>query len=325
MKVTVVYNKPIEGRPDSEDVLNEVSLVREALARLGYESVKFELEKGSLSTVNFLRDLSKYSPDVIFNLVEGLEDDQRLYYAAAALFEIAGYPYSGTSFEGLFLTTDKIISKYLLKASSILTPSWQEYLGVIDNIEISPPFIIKPAREDASVGITDSSIYYNKSLLILELPLVYSRYKCQPLLIEEYVDGREFNVSMLERAGSGVEILPVAETVFQSWPNNKPRIVGYEAKWNADSFEYKNTPRVFNPSDAPLDIIKDTALKCWKVFSLRGYARVDMRMDKCGKIFVIEINSNPCIAPDSGFMAAVKEASYSIEDVIREIIACARK
>ena len=140
---------------------------------------------------------------------------------------------------------------------------------------------------------------------------------------EAYIAGREFNLSVL--AGpDGPEVLPPAEIHFVDYPDDRPRIVGYRAKWDSDSFEYHHTPRSFDfpPPDAPLlaELCR-LARACWDLFGLRGYARVDFRVDETGQPWVLEINANPCLSPDAGFGAAAERAGLSFPAVIARILA----
>lgn len=352
MKVAIIYNEPAAGRPDSEDVLDEVELVINALGSLGYDYKTFSLDTRDSSYPSneelclLLNQLNQYSPSVIFNLIESIGESQRFHPVPASLFELSGYPCTGSPFEAILTTTDKALAKAVLTGYGIPTPLWDEYRGnnhinqlsdvkkktahsvfqgLDFHISVPPPWIIKPAWEDASVGIDDGSVISDEGLLVPKLSKMYSRYNGQTILIEEYIDGREFNISLFERSNGRIEVLPIAEMTFNNWYVEKPKIINYKAKWDKDSFEYKNTVRRFNPEDAPLDLLKELALKCWSVFGLRGYARVDMRMNKKGKLFVIEVNANPCIAPDSGFIAAAKEAGYGVHEVIKEILDTAER
>jgi D-alanine-D-alanine ligase len=145
----------------------------------------------------------------------------------------------------------------------------------------------------------------------------------RPCFAEDYIDGREFNLSML--AGpSGPEVLPPAEIDFSAFPAGKPRIVGYQAKWEVDSFEYQHTPRRFDmpPSDERLlERLSDLARRTWALFGLAGYARVDFRVDAAGEPWILEINTNPCLSPDAGFPAAVAEAGLSYDAAVERIVA----
>jgi len=140
--------------------------------------------------------------------------------------------------------------------------------------------------------------------------------------VEQFIDGREFNISVL--AGeNGPTVLPPAEIIFKDYPEGKPNIVGYDAKWNMESFEYNNTPRSFDfpTKDAQLiEELMDISARCWNLFDLKGYARVDFRVGIDGKPYVLEINANPCLSPDSGFYAAVQKAGLTFEEAIERII-----
>lgn len=314
MKVAIVYNEPVKGLPDSEDVLSEVSLVIDALSEIGYKYITHGIS--SINITELINKLRDYSPDVVFNLVE----DIGLSAPVTVLFELIGIPYTGSSYESISITTNKALTKAILSGEGIPTPKWSVLKkGMSVSYHYSLPAILKPIYEDASVGIDDSSVVSDIDALMKRLDYMIHRYK-QPVLIEEYIDGREFNISLLEDSNGGVEVLPIAEVIFQDWPKGKPMVVGYSAKWDNSSFEYNNTPRMFNPKDAPIERIKEVSIKCWDVFNLKGYARVDMRMDRDGNLYVIEINANPCISPDAGFMVSANEAGYTAKDVIERII-----
>ena len=144
----------------------------------------------------------------------------------------------------------------------------------------------------------------------------------RPAYAEEFIEGREFNLAMLT-GPDGVEVLPTAEIDFSAFPAEKPRIVGYRAKWEADSFEYNNTPHIFefSAADQPLlEQLDAIARKCWKLFMLHGWARVDFRVDQNGRPWILEVNSNPCLSPDAGFFAALRQAGVSFDEAIRRII-----
>jgi D-alanine-D-alanine ligase len=144
---------------------------------------------------------------------------------------------------------------------------------------------------------------------------------------ERYVEGREFNLSLLDGQDC-VTVLPAAEIDFSRFPEGKPRIVGFDAKWQEDSFAYQNTPRrfAFAERDRPLLAnLKKLAIECWKLFYLRGYARVDFRVDAGGQPWVLEVNTNPCLSPDAGFAAALAQAGISYDTGIERILATAGK
>ncbi len=324
MKVAVAYNEPENGNPDSLDVLEEVFLVEEALLALGHEPVKAPFSSG---LPDFLKKMDRLAPDVIFNLVEAVEEKSELHPLAAGLFEAAGFAFTGAGHSALFATTDKRLTKAVLEAKGIPTANWFAYDGQdrakkekIKHLDC--PVIVKPACEDASIGITDESVIRSKSLLLQKLPRLYKHLGGKPLLIEQFIDGREFNVSIIERKGRP-QLLPPAEMLFANWPAGKPKIVNYKAKWHPDAFEYVNTVRTFKPENAPMEDIRRICLACWEAFDLAGYARVDIRLDAQNRPFVMEVNANPCIAPFSGFIQAAKCAGYSEKDAVRLMLEAA--
>jgi D-alanine-D-alanine ligase len=248
----------------------------------------------------------------------------------------------------MFLTSNKVLAKSWLRARGIATPAWHTAgTAAPSNINgrlpqsgpeipaskrilmphsVTFPWrcIIKSIWEDASVGLTDESVVAVNSPQELDR-LIRSR---GPVLggeafAEEYVEGREFNVTLLAD-GDGVHPLPPAEIEFVDFPPGKPRIVGYAAKWQTDSIEYVATPRTldFRPEDGPLIATLDAlARDCWRLFDLRGYARVDFRVDAQGQPLVLEVNANPCLSPDAGFAAAATRAGLSFAQVVERIVA----
>jgi D-alanine-D-alanine ligase len=177
-------------------------------------------------------------------------------------------------------------------------------------------YIIKPIWEDGSLGITGDSVFTCE-------PGNEKKFKDHDdshWFIEDFIDGREFNMSVL--AGkNGPEVMPPAEIVFVGYDENRPKIIDFKAKWEMDSFEYENTVREFPVLSKELETnLKETAIACWKLFGLKGYARVDARTDSNDNVYVIEINANPCISPDGGYVAATKKGGYDFSQVLQRII-----
>jgi D-alanine-D-alanine ligase len=179
-------------------------------------------------------------------------------------------------------------------------------------------YIVKPIWEDGSLGITSESVFECKPGFEEKLENLDDSH----WFIEDFIDGREFNISVM--AGKdGPEVLPPAEIVFVNYDSERPKIIDFKAKWEMDSFEYINTVREFpgnNINQQLASNLKEAALSCWQLFGLKGYARVDVRTDNSDNVFVIEINGNPCISPDGGFVAAPREAGYIFTEVLQRII-----
>lgn len=306
-QVIILHNPLSENASEDErDVLDQAHLAKEALKELGYHSQRMEF---SLNIPWLIKGLREVHPEFIFNLVETVDGRGKLGFMAPAILESRNIPFTGSGSTAMFLTTDKVTTKKILRFHQIDTPGWAT---TSEAVEPEKEYILKPISEDGSVGIADELIYMGNR--IEHIP--------EEWFAEEYIHGREFNVSVL--AGkNGPEVLPPAEMRFQNYAENQPRVLGYKAKWDTNSFEYKNTVRsfAFEPKDAPLlSELKRISALCWSVFDLRGYARVDFRISKDGVPYVIEINANPCISPDSGFIAAGEQAGLDSTEVIKRII-----
>ena len=185
---------------------------------------------------------------------------------------------------------------------------------------------MKSIWEDASLGLDDDSIAESSSLAELREEIERRR----PALggeafAEAWIEGREFNISVLEEKG-GPRLLPLAEMCFADYPAGKPRLVGYRAKWEEGSFEYTHTVRRFEleEGDGPLvRRLEELTLRSWELTELRGYGRVDFRVDEGGQPWILEVNPNPCLSPDAGFLAAAERAGLAAVDVIERILAAA--
>jgi D-alanine-D-alanine ligase len=318
LKAITLFNElTAESSPDDLDVMAEVQAVAQALIALGYQPVAVPV---SLNLQKLRDQLLELHPAFVFNLVESLEGSGRFAHFVPALLDQLKIRYTGGSSSSIFLTTDKLLAKQRLREDGIGTPDWFCLSSPEPLPNFPPPYIIKPTWEDASVGIDAAAVVEDKLLLPEALRQRTKRFgEC---FVEAYVAGREFNISVLA-GDKGPEVLPPAEIIFRDYPAGKPQIVDYAAKWDLDSFEYKNTNRSFQfeAEDAPLLArLAENALDCWRVFECRGYARVDFRVD-AARPLVLEVNVNPCISPDAGFVAAAERAGLNYTQMIERIIA----
>jgi D-alanine-D-alanine ligase len=315
MKCCILYNKPGENaKADEWDIIHQVDYVETTLSKIGIDSYLKGITSGFMQE---MADLQSNRPDFVFNLVESIDNRGELLYFIPALLNMYKIPYTGSPLESVFLTTSKVMTARMLDAGRINTPKWflpSQY----DLLESGKKYIIKPTWEDGSLGITSDSVFTFDRASVNKL----KDYTDTHWIIQEYIDEREFNISIISST-DGPEVLPPAEMIFVGYDESKPKIVDFKAKWEEDSFEYKNTVREF-PGDKLgsilLNSLNETAIKCWDVFGLRGYARVDIRVDNNNIPYVIEINANPCISPDSGFVAATRKAGYGFEEIVRRII-----
>jgi D-alanine-D-alanine ligase len=311
----IIYNEPREGAlADELDVLDQVAHIEKHLVDIGISVYRKGITEMFMSEI---AELAKEKPDFVFNLVESINNKGELIYFVPALLNLYSIPYSGNSLESIFLTTNKTICSNSMKNAGINNPG--SYLP--SNPKLLKPgrkYIIKPIWEDGSLGITSDSVFECKPGFEAKLKGLDDAH----WFIEDFIDGREFNISLL--AGKdGPEVLPPAEIVFVNYDESRPRIIDFKAKWEIDSFEYINTVREFPGNKINNHLatnLKEAALACWHLFSLKGYARVDVRTDNNDNVFVIEIYGYPCISPDGGFVAATREAGYPFTEVLQRII-----
>ena len=315
-KAVMLINKISENPSEDElDVLSQASEVEAALEELGYysarEFIDLNLEKAK-------QNILRHSPDLVFNLVETIDQRGDLIYLAPALLDSINIPYTGCRLDSMFITSNKILTKRLLINHHVRTPVWIEG-SVLADLDPSKTYIAKPLWEDASVGITDSSVFRGSSSgIFTQLKERWGK----GFFIEEFIDGREFNVSVLG-GETGPQVMPLAEILFRDFPADKPKIVGYAAKWDHNTFEYKNTIRSFDLTHTSEELqseLRRMAMHCREIFNLKGYARVDFRVDSNDKPFVLEINANPCLSTDAGFYAACSKAGLSFTEVVKRII-----
>jgi D-alanine-D-alanine ligase len=311
----IIYNEPgKDALADELDVLDQVAHIEEHLKILGIKVYR----KGI--TVNFMEEmalLATEKPDFVYNLVESINNKGELIYFVPALLNMYSIPFAGNPLEAIFLTSNKTLSSKAMKDAGISNPGLYAP-SQLNMLKPGRKYIVKPIWEDGSLGITEDSVFECKPGFEEKIQGLDDAH----WFIEDFIDGREFNMSVL--AGKdGPEVLPPAEIVFVNYSDTKPRIVDFKAKWDMDSFEYINTIREFPGKNLSPELeknLKEAARACWHLFGLKGYARVDARTDSKDNVFVIEINANPCISPDGGFVAATKEAGYSFTDVLQRII-----
>ncbi|MGF1593797.1 MAG: hypothetical protein ACFCUW_10990 [Kiloniellaceae bacterium] len=305
-------------RPDEADTIVTAQAVVAALRRLGYrsEAVKLGLD------LSVVARLSARRPILVFNLVEALNGDCALAQIAPAVFDHLGLAYTGSGLAAHHLTLSKTAAKRLLASAGLPTPAWSpDGSGFTADERV----IVKSDSEHASLGIDAASVV--PAAMARQEILVRQQRFGGRFFAEAYIEGREFNLSVLETP-EGPRVLPVAEILFVDFPADRPRIVDYEAKWDAGAFAYANTPRSFDfpASDtALLAELERLALEAWRLFGLGGYARVDFRVDGNSRPTVLEINVNPCLAPDAGFVAAAERAGLGYDSVIGSIVTAARE
>ena len=322
MKLVILYDRPHAGAdPDHADVLVQIEAVGQALDQLGHEYLELPF---SLDLKNSMHTLRQQAPDLVFNLLESVEGSGRLIHIAPSLLDFLGIPYTGSPTEALFVTSNKLLTKRLLRGGGISTPESVSMKEAQRGATVSEgPYIIKSVWEHASIGIDESSIitFRDPHQLVSEMER-RSEKLGSACFAERYIEGREFNLSILAE-DQEPQVLPPAEILFDQYPDGKARIVGYNAKWDTGSFEYHHTRRSFSlkkGDETLLQEMAEIAKRCWHLFGLRGYARVDFRVDEQERPWVLEINANPCLSPDAGFAAAASQAGLEFRQIIERLI-----
>jgi len=320
--IGLLHNVPVPAgtafSEASSDILTQVEAIEEAIKNLGYLSIRMPFTR---NITGLILEMRKVSVAIAVNLVETLDDDPRFTGHSAAILELLDIPFSGSPFSAIMLTTDKVMTKRLLMANGIKTPNYMIYNGKgnFDFHGLRYPVILKPALQDASIGIDQESIFKHERSLKEGIEGFFNRFGT--ILVEEYINGRELNVSIFGYPSP--RVLPIAEIDFSAFPENLFPIAGYRAKWDKSSFEYCHSPRKFPQQELPAVLrekIESIALECFHLLMLRDYGRVDIRLDDQGQIYVLEVNANPCLSPDAGFAGAIYQDGMSYTDMVRQLI-----
>lgn len=337
MRIALLFNQPsVEADSSERDILVQTEAVGRALRRLGHEPKPLGCD---LDLQSLRAHLHELRPAVAFNLVESLGGTDRLGPLVPLLLDSLAIPYTGSHSPALLQANSKTSAKRWLRAHQLPTPDWfdrettAEEAGLAARTPFSPlRIVVKSVWEHASFSLDDEAVVEVDEPAVLDL-VIRDRNRTQgwPYLAEAFVEGREFNLSLLAHPNPAPglqratlpDVLPPAEIDFSDFPPDKLRIVGQRAKWDEGSFEYHHTPRRFEfpPHDeALLDQLRDLASRCWALFGLRGYARVDFRVDPAGQPWILEVNTNPCLAPDAGFAAALEQAGIPFDVAIDRIV-----
>ncbi len=315
--IGIIFNTPQSASTDSMDVLTQVDAIERSLNILGYRPVVIPFTK---DLPLFIDRLKRESVQMVFNLCETVDEDATLCGHPAAVLELLGVPFTGSPSMSLMISTDKMLTKQVVHSSGILTPEsvLVNHPTNLNSDALTFPVIVKPQFEDASIGIDQNSVFTDPQALEQGIHDFTDRFGS--VIVEEYIDGREFNVSLM--GYPSLAPLPLAEIDFCRLPENLHRIVGYRAKWDPTSLEYQNTRRIFPENLSPRlqKKIENTALLCSRLLRIRDYGRIDMRVDHEENVYVLEANANPCLSPDGGFAAASQKSGLSYDQMVAKII-----
>lgn len=323
MRVLVLHSDVAPGAPsDEQDTLATADAVAAALRVQGYV-VSLRPFKPDPTAVDAA--LTESRADIVFNLVESVFGQGDLAAMAPAMLERRNVPFTGASAAALACAADKPFTKRMLVDAGLPTPLWA-IPPFWDGLPLDQPCVVKSASEDASLGLEGGAVLVGRAALLERAVLCAERYGGR-WFAESYCPGREFNVSLLEE-GDAPRVLPIAETRFENWEPDRPRLVSYSAKWDARSEDCLKTPRSFGIERELPELaarLNGLALRSWQVTGMRGYARVDFRLDAQDRPMILEVNPNPCLEPEAGFAAAALEAGLSYGELVERILLASSK
>jgi D-alanine-D-alanine ligase len=313
MRVLILYNKPVlpVHHPDAEsehEVLYTVDVVAGHLSEAGFDVVRLGVSRNPAALLSGLR---RARADVVFNLFEGLADRPGTEAHVAGVLEWLGLPYTGCPYQTLCVAHDKAWTKRLLRGAGLSTADFFVVEdGPVEECTIGWPVIVKPGKQDASVGLDQNSVVTDLNRLNDRVAYLLEAYG-PPVLVEEFIHGREFNVGLIETPE--LRALPVSEIEFVDqgagyWP-----IVTYDAKWKPGSRDYEATPAKYpaQVSSRQATRLHALAKQAFRLVGCRDYARVDFRIRPNGKPCILEVNPNPDFSPTAGLAGGLASAGLT--------------
>ena len=325
-RVMILYNQPVLplDHVDAESEHSVIAIAEELkkiLVAAAYDVEMFGL--GADPTVLW-RELQSWQPDVVFNLFEGNLHNPETESYVAGLLEWYGVPYTGSPFATLTLARIKHTAKKLLKGAGIATADFFVVDALpVPNSPLDFPVIVKPAKQDASVGVDQSSVCTNQQQLSDRVEFILATYGA-PVIVEEYIAGREFNLAVISLPE--VQAMPPSEILFREEKPGMWGILTYDSKWNPGTADYETEQPTF-PADVPKPTAKRLmrlAEKVFRVMGCRDYARIDFRMNAAGKAYVLEVNPNPEISGDACFARCLHTGKITHDEFIVRIVEQAR-
>jgi len=318
VKITVLHTKDALD-PPVDPLLGQLD---QALAENGHTSQRVVVDD---SVEPVIDQLKSSQPDLVINIAESFRGKSALESNVAALLNLLDLRYTGSSPAGLILAGDKTLTKKVLAFHGIQSAKFATmFRGQLDWAhEIDFPLLVKPPQEDASLGITQKSVVHDVRELLDVISATQQEYQ-SPVLVEEFIDGREFYVGVI--GNSNAEALPIIELDFSKFPAGLPKIASWEAKWGDEGdekgAEFEGTQSVF-PTDLSEDLtekIQRVAIDAFQALRLRDYGRIDLRVTADEEIFVIEANPNCYLEKNSEFARAAEKAGLSYPALIARIL-----
>ncbi|HVS30610.1 MAG TPA: ATP-grasp domain-containing protein [Thermoanaerobaculia bacterium] len=289
----------------------------EALERLGHETSYIELDGRDSS----LLAVSRSKSDLIFNLADSYGGDDSKDIHVPAFLELVGLKYTGSGPQGLYLAQDKSLAKKIVGFHGLHTPfSAVSHRGKVDYAhDVNFPLIVKPVSEDGSIGIDQNSVVGSVKELMERIHYLHEELDV-PILIEEYIEGREIYAAIL--GNDQPEALPLVELDLSKLPADTPKIAGREVKFDRDSEAYRVTKSALakDLADETVEKLQEAAKTAYRALKLRDYGRIDMRLKDDGTIYVIEANPNPWLSSQAEFAMAARGSERTYTEMVKAII-----
>ncbi len=325
MRIALILNtRHAESEFEVEyDPPHTVELIKHGIIATGHNYVFIEADE------NFVENLKALKPDLVFNRAEGLRGDSRESHVPAIL-EMLGIPYVGSNVLTTAIGLNKAWAKKVLLYHGISTPKF----GVCksdqeaERIKGGFPYILKPNEEGSSMGITEENLVYDKTRLRARLKRMIEEYQ-QPILIEQFIQGREFSTGLLGRPGQNPEVLSILEIDFSKFPE-VGGVFGQRAKTVLDSLDHYICPAQIPKKLKTL--LERLSIKVWHALDVKDFARIDFRMNDKEEFFFLEINPLPGMDFDteendlSFYPYMAMKSGYTYDELIRRLLesACAR-
>lgn len=346
IRAAIIYNAFLPrnasvSESEAEVVEEDACQVQQALISSGVDAVLIPVDGNIFETIAAVK---RIKPSVVVNLCESFRNCSSYEAQVAGLLELVGCPYTGNGSNALGLCQDKFRAKAVLLAFGLPTPhGW--LAGAEKDVPENDgfPLIVKPNFEDGGIGVYAESVVHDRKALTAGVNRIVMKYS-QPALVEEFIEGREFNVAVIEnpatqsaprrerrallaiakryggalwRSAGRVKVLPLSEISFADLPPDLPRVVGYEAKWTKDHPFYGGTVPVCPAKDVSekmAESLRELALRTWQVMRLCGYARIDFRVNAGGKPYILDVNPNPDASSDAGLACSLRAAGISLNE-----------
>ena len=318
LRILILYNEPVlpAEHPDfasEHEIVETASFVAQALSRRDFEIAQFGLGRDLQRLVELAHT---FRPDAIFNLFENSETEAEV----AETIELLGIPFTGCPAVAIRTARLKHVAKTMLQQCGLPTP---RFLSVDkDSVPVwnhASPAIVKPAAQDGSLGLDHGSVVTNQDRLVQRVRHLLGVYG-PPVLIEEFIEGRELNVGLIE--SPTLRTLPHAEILFHAREAGYWSILTYDAKWKTGCKDDLATPRVCPAEVAPelaLEL-EDLAKRAFRLLSCRDYVRVDFRVSPAGRPYILEVNPNPDFHPAAGLASALQAAGISHEQCAIDLV-----